>query len=94
MVYTYYVLVKASRSGEYIARVPGLDLEAAGKDITESIENIKEVVGLWGVCKEELGEDFPKDNKKNVNTRGWDRVIPIEIDFNNYRRFKESKACD
>ena len=87
-----YPTIMTPTDGIYIIRVPDLDIDTQGNDITEAIEMARDAIGLKGITLEDMGENLPEPSDLSEIVHGdRDIVTLVDVDFISYRTELDNK---
>lgn len=82
----YPVILTPSKKG-YVAYVPDLDINTQGTDIIDTIEMVRDAIGLWGISEEDAGRTIPEASLKSSVEYEEDEIVTlVDINFAAYRR--------
>ena len=70
-----YPTIMTPTDGIYIIRVPDLDIDTQGNDITEAIEMARDAIGLKGITLEDMGENLPEPSDLS-DCKTWINLEP------------------
>lgn len=93
----YQVIFTKKKNGTYLVDVPDLDCVTYGKDLSEAIEMARDVIGLKGICLEDMGKKIPKASKEidikkgEFYKEGKSVISYVDVDFDDYRRKVDNK---
>ncbi len=88
----YPVILTPSKKG-YVAYVPDLDINTQGTDIIDTIEMVRDAIGLWGISEEDAGRTIPEASlKSSVECEENEIVTLVDINFAAYRRAHDMRT--
>lgn len=87
----YPIILTPADTG-YVVYVPTLDINTEGKDVTDAIEMARDAIGLWGITKQDMGQEIPKAGELNPAHKDDEIVATVDIDFDIYRRRNDNRA--
>ena len=90
----YAIVMTPPENGEeyYTVHVPDLDLYTQGKDIEDCICMAKDCIGIWGISREDAGEEIPKGVTMRPDTESNEIVSLVEVDFSAYREKNDNRS--
>ncbi len=91
MKHVYPIII--SKSGDdFVVSVPDLDINTQGTSIPDAIDMAREAIGLWAMCREDLGEPVPEAKSLKPDCSPDDVVALVDIDFAKFRQIEENRA--
>lgn len=86
----YSIILTPVEEG-YIVYVPDLNINTQGINIPDAIDMARDAIGLWGICKEDIGETIPEPKTLKPEAKADDIVTLVDIDFREYRRKEDNR---
>lgn len=85
MKYVYPIILTPAAEGGYTVDVPDLHIDTEGETVAECIDMARDAIGLWGICREDLGGEIPAHAEGDI-------VVTVDIDFDAYRRANDMRS--
>lgn len=91
MTVVYPVVFTPLDEGGYLAYVPDLQINTAGKDLADTISMARDAIGVVGLDMEDDGDEFPAPST-DVPHKENEIVSLVDVDLTAYRRSVEQKS--
>lgn len=88
----YPIVISKENDGMYFVSIPDFNTFTQGKDIADSMEMARDVIGLIGIDLEDDGKIIPEPNSVNYSKEKGDIVTLVDVDFYEYRKKVDNKA--
>ena len=89
-LYAFHLITPTD--GIYMIRVPDMDIDTQGNDLTDAIEMARDAIGLKGITLEDMGKMLPEPSDLSEVEHGdRDIVTLVDVDFMSYRSELDNK---
>jgi len=92
MKYVYSIILTPADEGGYTVDVPDLHIGTQGETVTECMDMARDAIGLWGICREDAGQEIPVAATFSPEHKKNEIVITVDIDFAAYRRANDMRS--
>lgn len=92
MKYVYPIILTPAGEGGYTVSVPDLHIGTQGETVAECIDMARDAIGLWGNCREDMGEAIPAPATLSPAHTAEEIVATVDIDFAAYRRANDMRS--
>lgn len=95
MKLVYPVIIEKTKTENFHnVFVPDLNLQTEGKDIADSIEMARDVIGLWALCeKEDFGRELPTPSDiSSIKCSDNEFVTLVDVDYDDYKRKNDNRT--
>lgn len=87
-----YPIVLTPAENGYVVYVPYLDINTEGADVAEAIDMARDAIGLWGITKQDMGQEIPEAKDFNPAHESNEIVATVDVDFDAYRRAHNNRT--
>lgn len=88
----YAIILTPAQEGGYTVHVPDLDIGTEGETIAECMDMARDAIGLWGICRQDMGQAIPPASNLSPFCSKDEIVTLVDIDFDAYRRAQDSRS--
>lgn len=92
MKYVYPIILTPADEGGYTVEVPDLHIGTQGESVAECMDMARDAIGLWGICREDAGEEIPAAATFSPAHAKNEIVVTVDIDFAAYRRVNDMRS--
>lgn len=86
------VIISKGESFGYVVYIPDLDVNTEGESIEDAIFMSRDAIGIWGICKQDMGNEIPLPKSLSPAHQEGDIVTLVDVDFDVYRKANDNKV--
>ncbi|MBU5451291.1 type II toxin-antitoxin system HicB family antitoxin [Acetivibrio sp. MSJd-27] len=87
-----YPIILSPADKGFVVYVPDLDINTEGDTIADAIEMARDAIGLWGICRQDTGNEIPIPKSMTPKHKSDEIVSIVDVDFDFYRRVNEMRT--
>lgn len=87
-----YPIILSPADKGFVVYVPDLDINTEGDTIADAIEMARDAIGLWGICRQDTGNEIPIPKSMTPKHKPDEIVSIVDVDFDFYRRVNEMRT--
>ena len=87
-----YPIILSPADKGFVVYVPDLDINTEGDTIADAIEMARDAIGLWGICRQDTGNEIPTPKSMTPKHKSDEIVSIVDVDFDFYRRVSEMRT--